>query len=335
MVGMLRSYKRHIAEGKSFFIFSIVFAVAIRLAYFFYFDFTPVTYPDGYLFSPLFSLIDNALLSLLLSGVFTVGMAFLAGYLNTEYVFIRRRTALLPAFILLFFSSSPGFIYFSPEYVGAISFLYVILLLFASYNTETKQNASFKVSFILAFGSFFVPVLLLYIPVIWVALAIMRSFNFKAFFTSLLGIFTLYFSAFAFCLFADKLDIFIEPFTSVGLETFINFPFINFNVIQWIGLSILILLFILIVSDNYVNRHKDKIRNRAYLAVLDFITIIAILFFIFLNINPLMNLFIVLISGSFLTAHFYALAERKISVYLFYFTFLFYILICFSPFLSL
>lgn len=334
MANILRSYKKHVAEGKTFLVIAIIFAVAIRLGYFFYFDF-PLPAASGY-FSGLFSIIfEKPLLSMLASAAITGGMAFLATHINTEYVFIRRRTLLPAAFVILLFSCSPQFIYITPEYIGAILFLYAVNILFKSYNSDAKQQVSYKVSFIISLGSLVAPVLLLYIPVMWIALSAARSFNFKAFLTSLIGVFIIYFPAFSFFLFTDRLEVFLSPFLSVTADALKSLPFFGFEVFQWGILGLSVIMLIIIISDNYINRHKDKIRIRAYLGIFDFIIVVAILLFVFLNIGSGMHLFIALISGSFLLAHFYALAERKISVWLFYLFCVFYLLICFSPFLSL
>ena len=335
MADIQKSYKKEIAEGKTFLIIAIIFVIAIRLAYFFYLDFPGGIQTEAYIWNQFSFVFDIPLVSLLASSAITALMAILVAHINTEHVFIRRRTLLPPAFIILFFSCNPAFIYLTPEYIAGLFFVYIINLLFASYNSERKQQDSYKVSFMLALGSFFVPVLLLYLPIMWLALGIVRCFNFKAFLTSLLGVFSLYFSVFSFYLFTDSLDVFLYPFTSLNQDILINFTLFNFGIVQWIILGISIIMLIIIISDNYLNRHKDKIKIRAYLGMLDLITAVALLLFVFLNLGTQMHLFIALISGSLLLAHFYALAEQKFSIYLFYFLSIFYILICFSPFLSL
>jgi len=335
MADIQREYKRNVAEGKTFLIIAIVFAVVIRGGYFFYFDYSGLKQPDTYLWNRFSFIFEIPLVSLLASAAVTAGMAVLVNHINAEYVFIRRRTLLPTVFIILLFSCSPAFIYITSEYIGILFFIYVINILFASYNTELKPQASFKVSFMLAFGSLFAPALLLYIPIMWVALSIVRCFNFKAFLASLLGVFTLYFSVFSFYLFADKLDMFMAPFTALDLNILKDFTFFHFKPVHWSILGISLIMLVIIISDNYINRHKDKIRNRAYLGTLDFVVVVALLSFVFLNLGTQMHLFIALALGSLLLAHFYALVEQKISIYLFYLFILFYLLICSLPFLSI
>ncbi|MBB4037826.1 hypothetical protein GGR21_003747 [Dysgonomonas hofstadii] len=335
MGDILKSYKKQVAEGKTFLIIAIAFAIVVRLVYFFYLDFPGFIQTDAYIWNQFSFIFDTSSISLLASSMVTAGMAVLAAHINTEHVFVRRRTLLPSAFIILLFSCNPAFIYITPEYVGGLLVLYIINLFFTSYNSERKAQASYKVSFMLALGSFFVPVLLLYLPIMWLTLAIARCFNFKSFLVSLLGVFTLYFSAFSFYLFTDSLNVFLSPFTSLSLDTLEGLPFFDFEATQWAILGVSLIMLIIIICDNYINRHKDKIRIRAYLGTLDLLAVMALLFFVFLNLGTQMHLFVALISGSLLLAHFYALVEQRITIWLFYFLLIFYILICFSSFLSL
>ena len=335
MVAQYKSYAKHLGEGKTFLVIAIVFSMAIRLIYFFLLDTPLATVPAGYIWDLLSPYLTIPLISFSLNCLLTGLIAFWIAHINSEHVFIRQRTLLPSAYIILLFSCSPKFIYLTGDFIGAIFFLYALGILFASYNIEYKQSASYKVSFIITLGSFFSPVLLFYIPFCWIALASMRSFNGKAFVVSLLSVVTLYFAAFSFYLFAGKMDIFFAPFLYLNINNLIAFPFLGFDSIQWIIIGIIAVLLIIIISDNYINRHKDKIRVRAYLSILDLFAVLALLFFLFLNMDSLTHLFVGLISIGLLLAHFFALLERKLTLYFFYLVLVLYILICFIPFLYL
>jgi hypothetical protein len=336
MAAVPKSYKKNVAEGNGMLIFSIVFVIIIRLVYFLYFDFTHRSNPvNGYLWKPLSSIFSDSLISLLCSSLVAVSMAVLATHINTTYLFIRRKTILLPAVIVLLFSCHPQFMLMSAEYISTMLFLVIIFILFSAYNSPGKQMFSFKASFILALGSLFTPALLVYLPVLWLALAIMRCFNFKSLLASLLGVFILYFPAFSYYFLTDSLDIFLVPFTSVNVQQLTDFPFYQLNIGGWIILGFSTILLSILVSDNYIDRHKDKIRTRAYLSLLSFIAVLSILAYLFLDIDFVVYLFIALLTGAFLLSHFFALVEKRGGVILFYFSMIFYILVCIFPFLSL
>jgi len=335
MAAIPRSYKKNIAEGNGILIFSIFFAVIIRIIYLLRFNIVETTGTMGYLWEPLSPLLENPYISLATSSVFTAGLAFLAAHINTQHVLIRRKTLLPPALIILLFSCQPSFIVMSAEYISVLFFLVIALMLFSSYHSEHKQNASFKTSFVLALGSMFVPVSLVYIPILWIALTIMRCFGFKSFLASLVGIFVIYLPAFSFYLLTDNLDRFLEPFLSVNIQNLNSLPIFSYSIAEWIILGFSVILLTVIISDDFINRHKDKIRIRAYLNLLLFVSTLATLFYLFFNVNPKAHLFIAMASGALLLSHFFALAEKKVTVVLFYISIVFYIVISFSPFLSI
>lgn len=336
MAAVPKSYKKNIAEGNGILIFAIILALLVRLAYYFSFDFTGLKEnTNGYFWTYLSPLFNKQLVSAICSTILTAGLATISAHINTTHVLIRRKTSLVPAIVILLFSCHPSFIYVSAEYISTLLFLLIIAMLFTSYNNGQKQISAFKSSFFLALGSLFSPLLLIYLPVLWVCLAMMRCMNFKSFIATLLGFFILYFPAFSFYLFTDNVEAFINPFTSITIQQLSEPMAIDLNIINWVILGFSLILLGIIITDNYINRHKDKIRTRAYLRLLSFIVIFSIIVFLFFNINPTLNIFIGLSAGTFLLAHFFALAERRGTTILFYTCILFYIFICISSFLSL
>lgn len=333
MAGAPRFYKNNIAEGKGILVFAICIAVILRVVYFLNFGFAPLPDSDGYLWQPLMPFFSTPIISLLAGSAMLAGLALLAMHINSAYVFIRKRTVLPAAMILLVFSCHPTFIYMSPAYVGVLTMFLLIFVFFGSYNGQNSPNVAFRASFILGMGSLFVPLLLIYLPVVWIGLVLMRNFSFRAVLTSLFGLFIIYFPAFSYFFFTDNLQTFITPF-QYNINELLGFPFLGFSIAEWSILGVWVLLFIVIVGDNYLNRHKDKIRVRAYLSLLGFIATIAFLFYIFFFVNPEVDLYIMSGIGCLLLAHFFALAEQKAKVVVFYIYLALYAGICALPFFS-
>jgi hypothetical protein len=292
----------------------------------------PLPVPDGYLWQLLVPVFRNPLLSLLASSATVAGLAVLTAHINTAHVLIRRRTILPPAIVILFFSSHPAFIQMSPAYFGVSTTVFIISMLFAAYSSENKPVAAFKTAFALSLGSLFAPVLLLYMPFLWMALAMMRCFNFKSVLASVFGFFIIYFPAFSFYIFSDKPDVFYSPFISI-LELK-DFPFLGFNNVLWSILAFFIFLLIVIIANNYINRHKDKIKIRAYLSLLSLTVIVALLFSLFSDVSPEVNLYIALGAGALLLSHFFALVETRGGVILFYILLLLCFLVCVLSFMT-
>jgi hypothetical protein len=314
----LRFYKNNIADGKGILIFSIVVAVIVRLIFYFSTENIPLPVSGGYLWQPLISLLENPFVSLIGSSAIVIILALLVGHINTVHVLIRRRTMLPPAIITLLFSCHPIFMQMSPGYVSVLCLLFVINIFFSVYNANEKAVGAFRVAFVLSLGSLFSPVMLVYIPLSWVALAIMRCLNFKSFFAAILGVLIIYFPVFSFYIFSDHLDLFLKPYLSISIQDLNILPFLQFDYILWEGLSFFIILLGLIIGSNYINSYKDKVKVRAYLSLLSIITITAILFFLFLNINSDVNLYMAVSTASLLLSHFFALVNRKSGAILFY-----------------
>lgn len=333
MAGVPRFYKNNIAEGKGILVFAILIAVALRIVYFLNFDYYPVPPSDGYLWQPLVSLFSIPLISLLTATAFVAALAATVAHINTSFVLIRTRTVLPSAMILMVFSSHPSFIYMSPAYVGVLTLFFLIAVLFSSYNRSESPQIAFRVSFILALGGLFVPILLIYLPVMWLGLAIMRCFSFRSVLASFFGLFIVYFPVFSFYFFTENLQTFIKPFV-YNIDPLANLPLFNLSGIVWGIIGVWVFLLILIIGDNYINRYKDKVRIRICLSLLSFITVIAFLLYLFLYVSPDVNLYIMIGTGAILLSHFFALAERKITVVLFYVYLVVYAAICTLPFFS-
>ncbi|MDU1889863.1 MAG: hypothetical protein E6767_04170 [Dysgonomonas sp.] len=329
-----KSYKNNIAEGKGILVFSIVCAVIIRFVYYGWGGEPSVDWSDSPIGTLLFNLFSNSFISFIASGISVVCLALLAAYINTTNLLIRRRTLLPSAIIILLFSCHPSFIYMSPQYFGVLAVMYVISLLFVSYNATNKSIAAFASGFVLAVGSLFSPVLILYYLVLWLGLALMRCFSLKSFLATILSCVMVYFPVYSIFLFVGELNTLYDCFSSFAVVQLLDFPVLDFSISQWAIILCFFLVFGIIMADNYVNRYKDKIKVRAYLSLLALFVSVGFLLFALLNITPLMSLYVVLAAGALLLGHFFALAEQKVTTMLFYFLGVVYLFICFLPFLS-
>lgn len=335
MGSLLRLYRRNIADGKGLLVFSIIFAIAIRIIYFLNFPVAQVDSTEGYLSFLISYLSENPMVSFISSCTVTAIFAVIVAQMNTKYVFIRQKTMFPPAILVLLFSSHPVFVNISAEYISCLFVLLIISILFASYNNNYPQEAAFKTTFMLALGSLFSPVLLIYVPILWISLIVIRCFNFKSIITSMLGILIIYFPVVSYYLLTNDLDTFFYPFTTLTVDRLRELPILDYEVINWGIAAFSVILLIVIISNNYINRNKDKIKVRAYLNFLSLIAALAMVALLFFNTGVNANLHIALLTGSLLLSHFYSLADRSGVIFLFFFSFIFYIVICFSPFLSL
>lgn len=328
MSSIPNSYKKNIAEGKGILIFAIFFAIFSRILFFSLpGNISSTTSVGGYLWNSLAFIFENKYYSVGASSIVTAMLALLVAHINSTHLLIRTRTMLPSAIILLFFSIHPSMINMSPDYIAALLILFIIYTLFAAFSIEIKQFIAFKVSFILTLGSMFSPVLLFYIPFLWIALYIIRSFNFKAWLASILGILILYIPAFSYFLFTEDLNTFYQPFIDIATLNINKLSIYSFRISTWVTLIYCGIILGIAMASNYINRHKDKVKIRAFISVLSIFTILGIVYFILLPLSPRTNVYIALTTGSLLISHYYALTERKTAVFSFYISAVFYFLI--------
>lgn len=333
MAAIPRFYRKYIATGNGFLIFSIFYAVVIRTYYFLTFIPHPANNGEGYLSLQIDRLLSNGHISLLSSTLVVGLLAFLAALINNKYLLIRQKTLLPSAFIILLFSSHPDFINMSGEYISAVLGLIMTSMLFLAYNSEKKQHVAFQISFMLALSSLFSFSSIVYLPILWAGLAMMRSFNFKVFIASLLGIFIVYFPIFSWYLLTNQVQELLLPITDTISGRIKEIPVISYTHKEWIIIGCSLLLLLVTISDNYINRHKDKIKVRNYFNLLFILTLYAFIAFLLLNINTYLHLFSIFITGTFILSHFFALVEKKAGVILFYLVLLIYFAISLTPFL--
>lgn len=203
--------------------------------------------------------------------------------------------------------------------------LAAISWLFGSYSSNKKSKSALNVSFILALGSLFVPSLILYFPIFWVGLAIMRSLDFRAFLASLLSIFCIYLPIYTYFVFIDRVDLFLKPFASISIETLSTLPIYSFDHISWSIMGLAVFLFAIISVQNYMTNYKDKIRVRMLISFLNLMMVFAFIYLLFVNIDLNNDLYILLAIGTLLLTHFFALAEERWIAYLFYLSLLVYL----------
>ena len=325
---ILRSYKKNVAEGLGFVIFSIIFGIIMRGVYFFSIP-NPAIYtdglPGGYLWNLVSPLFSNPIISLLGSTVCVVLIIIILAHINTKYVLIRRKTSLHIAFCILLFSCHPGMIFMNANYISAIFVLAAISRMFGSYSTNRKSKSALEVSFIIALGSMFNLGLILFFPVFWIGLALMRSFGFRAFFASLFSIFCVYLPAYTYFLFTNQVELFLSPFELVNANTLSQLPILGFEYPDWAIVGFTFFLIVTILVYNYMINYKDKIRVRALVSSLNLIVVFSFIVLLFVNINIGNALYILLAVGTLLLTHFFALAEERWIAYLFYLSIIIYL----------
>lgn len=335
MKGICNFFDKKIVRGQGFLIFSVVFVALIRFFYLFHPHLlvADIGITQGWLWNILAPLFVNPIVSWFL-GVLILGLlAFVVQFINAQFVLIRKKTTFPIATIILLFSCLPIHIGVSLLYVGVLTLLSIVYSLFRGYGAVIKQWTALNVGFHLSLGSLFAPFLLLYLPVIWVCLSKMRIFSFKALLASLFGVILVYVPTVTLFVVTGNIDDFIYPFALLGDIDWSNLPLKNYDPINYILLGLSLVLYFIILSNSYVHRHKDKVRVRAYLSVLLFVSSFSLICGLLVNLDSLLFLSIGLGTGSLLLAHFFALTESRVVVLLFFMSLFIYFAVSVLPLL--
>lgn len=312
-------FDKQIVGGKGFLAFSICYALIVRILYLSYAGPINDEATGAWLWDALVPQFKDRAVSILAAGIFLVVIALLVHNINVKFTLIRRKTLLPPAITLLLFSSSPSFLIMSPLYIAVLTILIILNDLFEGYNSKTKQWIALKITFNLSLGSLFVPIILIYIPVLLYCLRKVRCLNFKAFLASIFGILLIYIPIISFFALSGEFNLLLKPFISLSSTNWEYLPLLNYNPISYVLIVILLALFFTIITNNYVNRHKDKVSIRIYLYSLANLVLFSILSAFFISLNSDCFIAIALSLGTILVSHFFALTEHKSIPILFFF----------------
>jgi len=132
----------------------------------------------------------NLVLSNIVSLLITALNAFFIGQLNNKYTIIRTRSFLPILFFVLLMAT------WHETHTIVVSHLalsLVLLSLFAIFGVYRNRNASeqaFLSSFLIAVASIFIEPLVLYIPLIWIGLALFYSLSFRNLLATIVGLLT-------------------------------------------------------------------------------------------------------------------------------------------------
>ncbi|MDH6353762.1 hypothetical protein M2132_000079 [Dysgonomonas sp. PH5-45] len=326
---MLKSYKKYISEGRLVVTWATILAFVMRFASCFSSRFPTVKYDGGYLWNPIEPIITSSgLLSFVLSFACAFGISFFLLHINTKHALIRTRTSLPFAFSILLLSSDSAFALFTPQYLAIFFFLLTLDKLLDAYQNPISARHSLYMGFYLALGSLFTPDVLMFLPLFWVGLLLMRSFRFKAILSSLLGIGLVYWIVIFYFVYTNNIDAFYAPFVKWTEIDFSNLISLYGNLFYYMYLGFAIITSTIILAYNYMNNFKDKIRIRACISFFNILLITSGILYLFLPINQVLTKMIFLLSLSMIAAHFFALTQKRWQIYFFYTVVIIFLIFC-------
>jgi len=243
------------------------------------------------------------LLSVITGFAMTLLIAILMVRLNTTYFFIEQRSNLPALFFILCTGIFVPLQRLSPVLPAMVFLLIAIDRMFKTYKYSGTSFRYFDAGILIGLGCLFYIHLMFYLPVLWIGLIILRSFNWREWIVTIIGflipfIFTLviYFLAGA--------DI-VRFFDTIRINIIHPYNYAGFNIYDLIFFSFLGFL-ILVFSIHMISAYsKKKISSRKYLDIMLWIFIITLIVYFFVPSASVELILILFVPLSYLFTHFF------------------------------
>ncbi len=234
---------------------------------------------------------------------------------NHRFTVIRQRTVFPSLFFLLFCGANPLFFYSITASIVSFGIMLCLFSLYRSYQAEYTQDSSFNIALIIGVCSLLWPPVLFLIPVFWIGAYWFQAFNAKSFFASIIGILTVLLFVTAWSVYKNDWNFLLDQVPSWKELLFFTLP--DFSLKDWIITALIILLMIISGMNFLLFSHQEKIRTRRYFYFLYIFAIYTCLMMIMQNSEKVSWAQIACLPCSMVVAHYFALVEKKLSLYLF------------------
>ena len=234
---------------------------------------------NTFVFNWLFNLINfTPLAPIIFALILLVIESYILIRLNFKFIFIENKTYLPSVIFLILASSVSSFQTLHPLLIGNLFLLLAIDKTFVIDKKRDKLKRYFESGFLLGLGAIFYPNIYIFIVVIWLTLIILRTFNWREWFSSIVGLLTPFAFYLVFLFLTNRHE---EVFTRLISILFSNInvlPVTNYSLIAIIFLGLITLISLL--KGVSIVRTK-KINSRKYFSIFFwFFVYIIILFFI-------------------------------------------------------
>ena len=214
-------------------------------------------------------------------GLFALSIYLLAE-LNTSFVLLRVRSRMISSIFTILFVAS---VFLHPLQPSSIIAPVSIISFFALFSTYQQNNAvlpTYSFYLLIALCSLIFPKILFMVPVFWICQTHLRSFSFRAFWASIVGLSTPYWFLFFYSLVQmDGLQLFCQPFRQLATIQMPDYSVLSLP--QWMMFGYTFLVFLFGFFNFLGTSYLDKTRVRI---TYDIVIIIAFAAFAFIALQP-------------------------------------------------
>jgi hypothetical protein len=252
---------------------------------------------------------NSAFISVLISLLLVISMAFFIHFINTQFAFIRVRT-LLPAPIFIFILGGlTGIHTLHPVFFATFFLLFAVYRIFRIFESPSPNSAIFDSGFLLGIGVLFYFNLMVVLPAFIIAISVLqRSTKIRMFIILLIGFFLPLILTLGYSFLMDQTqDILTEVKKQIVTPN--NYFLTNIPLHIFLGFIILITL---IGSVKIIQQYDTKkVSTRKYFTVFFFIFIFSLVGFIFIPAVSQEMLIITAIPVCYLIANLLAFMKSK------------------------
>ena len=244
-----------------------------------------------------------------------VGGAFLVHMANYSLMLIREKTLLPVLFYMLLSSTNLDFFPIKSASFGVFCLVLAIYQLFISYHNPYNTYRAFNASFIIGVESLLWTYILCFLPLFWFGMYKFRSLNIRSFVASVMGVITIYWFVFGWCVWQSDYSALSIPYHTLfkiqPLQIF------NSEWTDWIGIIYGVIL-ISIASINIItHKHEDNLRIRQFLSFLILMTVWSFGLFFLYEQSSEEFLQVIGLPASILIAHFFTVVKGKYVFWMF------------------
>ncbi len=245
--------------------------------------------------------------------------------ISHAYSIIRERSILPTIFFLIFAGTGPK-IGLNGSIV-CLAVLFCLMQAFRSYQVEKSQPYAFTIAIFLSVASCYAwgPSILFLVYFI-ISFYQFKSLNVRSFFAFLMGILIVCIFIFSWSVAMDDMDFVFKSIPSIQFST--DTLQIIWNAFVWddyLSLIFMFILFVISIFHFFLNIYREKIKIRALISSLIFLTAFCLAGIIFVSGGKTTFLFIIYIPASILVSHYFTLSKNTVSAWLLIFTLIFYL----------
>lgn len=276
----------------------------------------PSVYPhargeaDNLLFAPIFCLTSNSpLLSVILSAIFALFLAFLIDLLISRYQFIRIRTRIPAILFVVLLGGFTGVHSLHPVYFAAALLLLALFRLFAVFDEPKAYTRVFDVGILLGTGVLFYMNLMFMLPAFLIAIMILsRGTQWRSYFILLIGFMLPLLFALSYFFYFDRFQELVELF-QISVTTKINHLANNLPLQVYLGG----LVFFTIIASFDIAQHYDskKVSSRKYFTVFFVVFIFSLASFILVPSTSQEMLVLTTVPVTFLISNFFVFLKKR------------------------